>query len=171
MARMRHLPGSARRERHRIGAEQRGQHQRVDLVHVGGQPRLPWRALATGRVRFLCQKPNRLPLHRKVARLDRPAAAPSSTPEERAAPHGACPAICLGAGGIQVVAPNVLATFRRDMLRELQQEPHHRKGLGLAFEEFALGGEGDCGGTFSSMPILFGDRGGRAVYWDRAPRA
>ena len=32
------------------------------------------------------------------------------------------------------------------MLRELQEKPHHRKGLGLFLEELVLGAEGDHGG-------------------------
>jgi hypothetical protein len=47
---------------------------------------------------------------------------------------------------MQAVPPNVLAAFRWDMLRELQEKPHQRKGLGLSLEELILGSEGDHGG-------------------------
>jgi len=32
------------------------------------------------------------------------------------------------------------------MLGELQEKPHHRKGLGLSLEELVVGAEGDQGG-------------------------
>ena len=51
-----------------------------------------------------------------------------------------------GAGSIQAVPPNILAAFGGNMLCELQEEPHHRKGLGLCLEELVVGGEGDHGG-------------------------
>ena len=48
-----------------------------------------------------------------------------------------------GAASIQAIPVNKLTAFRGDMLVEFQEEPHHRKGLGLSLEERVVGGVGD----------------------------
>ena len=47
-----------------------------------------------------------------------------------------------GARGVQAVSPDILRSARRNVLRELQEETCHRKGLGFSLEEVVVGGVG-----------------------------
>ena len=116
-----------------------GTDQRVDLVHLSNQSH-------PGRAAFLAgDRVNRFSfvgLHVLVRLLL------LLFPPRGGQPHHMrlVRPFSLDAGGIHAVAPNALAALRWNVLGELQEKPHYRKGLGLPLEELALGGEGDRSG-------------------------
>jgi len=109
-----------------------------------GRPRTPGQSVSPTSSGLLCQKQSTLPLHRRVAHLEKPAVDPSSTPEEPGGPHGACLwpfALCTGGvpkRSIQSVASNMLRSERRDMLSQFEQELIYGKGFGFPLENFVL---------------------------------